>query len=125
MIPLLIVISVIDIRSHRIPNWSIASIFGIQAISKFPIFNAGFIPAAICVGFIFYRYLGVGAGDIKLLASLLICAIEIDEISNFVLGLAIGGFISSVILLMRYRRFSIHIPLAPAITFGFIVAQIS
>ena len=123
MIWLLILISVIDVKSHRIHNWSIAVILVIQALSQFPIFNKGLIPVVILVGLILYRYCGVGPGDIKLIATLLLCSINIQQIPNFVWGLAFGGLISSAIFLFRYRNLSIHIPLAPAITVGFIATN--
>jgi Flp pilus assembly protein protease CpaA len=123
VIALLLLISIIDVRSHRIPNWSIIAMIGLQALSSFPNLNPEFVPASIIIGAILYRYCGVGAGDIKLIATLVTCGIESHEISHFATGLAIGGLISSALFLLRYRRISIHIPLAPAITVGFISAH--
>jgi prepilin peptidase CpaA len=74
---ILIIASVIDSRTHKIPNWLTASgaVFGLAYNTMYPIFpQAGFMWAfeGLLLGFLimlpFYALRVMGAGDVKLMA---------------------------------------------------------
>lgn len=79
MLPLTIWIAVVDMRTLKIPNWSVLAIFGVFLATgswglPFDVFlwRIGYAVAALFVGFLLYQLVKgkVGAGDLKLIAAL-------------------------------------------------------
>lgn len=65
---------------------------------------------------------GLGGGDIKLIATLVIFCLPQNLLLTFVAGFTTLAFITAFICTLRYRNLRIAIPLAPAISGGYLWA---
>lgn len=119
MIVILLIISAIDIRRKRIPNWSLAVILVIKLFEGLPHHNFSIFPILVIGNWFCYRFLTIGAGDLKLISILLLFAMDIGSFDSFFTGLIVGALVLTVLSVIRHRSLSAHIPFAPAITAGF------
>lgn len=110
----LLAIVVLDIRFHRIHNISIAILL-IESIQmhKFHLTVSGLIFAfTLSLLLLFAR---AGAGDIKFAILILSGLISSDSIGRYLQSFLLVASIHLVIHFSITRRFSGHIPLAPAL----------
>ena len=120
----LIWVSVIDLRSHRIPHYFLLILFAIQALAGFPIRNFEFIFPSFVVGIIAFYLSGVGGGDIKLMWILLIFAIPKYHIHQFLLSCLLFCPVLIVGIYLKQRTWRCSVPLAPAISAGYVASAL-
>jgi prepilin peptidase CpaA len=110
LVMILITASVIDIRSHRIPNWLTypAVLFGIGFHTLLRGFDGLFLSGTgMLLGFgfliVFYLVGGMGAGDVKLMAVVGAFLGPKGVFAAFIFTALVGG-IYAIVLLIRGGR---------------------
>jgi Flp pilus assembly protein protease CpaA len=129
ILPILLWLSVHDLKFHRIPNTSLLalSLVGlIHSLLHEPSWRAQFSLTAIIflLSLISYLLLGLGMGDIKLLIilALLVIPADIERLQIFLNVFSISALIHMLIAVKCKFRREIAIPLAPAISFATLIA---
>jgi prepilin peptidase CpaA len=104
--------AVLDLRSHRIPNWLTggALLAGLLANALLRGFDGAVVAlAGAALGLVlllpFYALRAMGAGDVKLLAGVGALIGPHSLVSVAVYGGVVGGLLSVVVLLLRGRLF--------------------
>jgi Flp pilus assembly protein protease CpaA len=132
ILPILLWLSLHDLRFHRIPNTSIAalsitalliSLFNPHSWSKQLILSA-----LVCLlALIAYLLLGLGMGDVKLLTvlALLVIPAETESLRIFLTIFSISVLIQMLISTRPKLHREIKIPLGPAISIATVVALLS
>ena len=102
--------AVMDLRSHRIPNWLTYSGIGIALLLRFVLGGWGDLKSGVAgmglgtgIFFLFFLVRGIGAGDVKLMAAVS-AWVGLDRTMSVVLATAVAGAILAMIYMVFYKR---------------------
>ncbi len=125
-------IALVDARTHRIPNKAVLLLAFVALIPLYPFhFNWGSRLLATLITLVatlaLALFIGLGLGDVKLLSvlSLLVLPPQAVIYQFFLSSASLSAVIYALFISRGELRKSLHIPLAPAIFCGTIVALIA
>jgi Flp pilus assembly protein protease CpaA len=119
---LLIAIAIFDIKFHRIPNISVVLIVLLDLALGAAPNNFSFLPFLIPASVLAWRYLRIGGGDIKLLGAMLVFVLPRDSFSDYAFNFLLCAIALMLIYIVRGATLKIAIPLAPAISGGYLLS---
>lgn len=122
MVALLIAIALFDVKFHRIPNIAVALVVALDLLIGSSPANFDLLPILLPTSMLAWRYLNIGGGDIKLLVAILIFPIPRESLYEYIFNLLICTTILAVIYIIRSGTLKIAIPLAPAISGGYLLS---
>ena len=125
MAALLIAIALFDIKFHRIPNIAVALVVALDLLIGSSPANFSLLPILLPTSILAWRYLNIGGGDIKLLVAILIFPIPRESLYEYIFNVLICTTILAVIYIIRSGTLKIAIPLAPAISGGYLLSILS
>jgi Flp pilus assembly protein protease CpaA len=125
MAALLIAIALFDVKFHRIPNIAVALVVALDLLIGSSPANFDLLPILLPTSILAWRYLNIGGGDIKLLGAILIFLIPRESLYEYIFNLLICTTILAVIYIIRSGTLKIAIPLAPAISGGYLLSILS
>ena len=125
MAALLIAIALFDLKFHRIPNIAVALVVALDLLIGASPANFSLIPLLLPTSILAWRYLNIGGGDIKLLGAILIFLIPRESLYEYIFNVLICTTILAVIYIIRSGTLKIAIPLAPAISGGYLLSILS
>ena len=125
MAALLIAIALFDIKFHRIPNIAVALVVALDLLIGSSPANFSLLPILLPTSMLVWRYLNIGGGDIKLLGAILIFLIPRESLYEYIFTVLICTTILAVIYIIRSGTLKIAIPLAPAISGGYLLSILS
>ena len=125
MVALLIAIALFDVKFHRIPNIAVALVVALDLLIGSSPANFDLLPILLPTSMLAWRYLNIGGGDIKLLGAILIFLIPRESRYEYIFNLLICTTILAVIYIIRSGTLKIAIPLAPAISGGYLLSILS
>jgi Flp pilus assembly protein protease CpaA len=119
---LLIAIAIFDLKFHRIPNVAVALVVLLDlALGLSP--NSFFLLLfLIPASFLAWRYLKIGGGDIKLLGAMLVFVLPRESLSDYAFYFFLCAIALMLIYVVRGATLKIAIPLAPAISGGYLLS---
>jgi len=119
---LLIAIAIFDLKFHRIPNISVVLVvlldFALGAAPNNFSILLFLIPASVLA----WRYLKIGGGDIKLFGAMLVFVLPRDSFSVYAFNFLLCAIALMLIYIVRGATLKIAIPLAPAISGGYLLS---
>jgi Flp pilus assembly protein protease CpaA len=119
---LLIAIAIFDLKFHRIPNVSVALVVLLDlALGSSPN-SFSLLLFLIPASFLAWRYLRIGGGDIKLLGAMLVFVLPRESLSDYVFNFLLCAIALMLIYIVRGATLKIAIPLAPAISGGYLLS---
>ena len=125
MVALLIAIALFDVKFHRIPNIAVALVVALDLLIGSSPANFDLLPILLPTSILAWKYLNVGGGDIKLLGAILIFLIPRESLYEYIFNVLICTTILAVIYIIRSGTLKIAIPLAPAISGGYLLSILS
>ena len=125
MVALLIAIALFDVKFHRIPNIAVALVVALDLLIGSNPANFDLLPILLPTSILAWRYLNIGGGDIKLLGAILIFLIPRESLYEYIFNVLICTTILAVIYIIRSGTLKIAIPLAPAISGGYLLSILS
>ena len=125
MAALLIAIALFDVKFHRIPNIAVALVVALDLLTGASPANFDLLPILLPTSILAWRYLNIGGGDIKLLGAILIFIIPRESLYEYIFNVLICTTILAVIYIIRSGTLKIAIPLAPAISGGYLLSILS
>ena len=125
MVALLIAIALFDVKFHRIPNIAVALVVALDLLIGSRPANFDLLPILLPTSILAWRYLNIGGGDIKLLGAILIFLIPRESLYEYIFNVLICTTILAVIYIIRSGTLKIAIPLAPAISGGYLLSILS
>lgn len=125
MAALLIAIALFDVKFHRIPNIAVALVVALDLLIGSSPANFSLLPILLPTSILAWRYLNIGGGDIKLLGAILIFLIPRESLYEYIFNVLICTTILAVIYIIRSSTLKIAIPLAPAISGGYLLSILS
>ena len=125
MAALLIAIALFDVKFHRIPNIAVALVVALDLLTGASPANFDLLPILLPTSILAWRYLNIGGGDIKLLGAILIFLIPRESLYEYIFNVLICTTILAVIYIIRSGTLKIAIPLAPAISGGYLLSILS
>ena len=125
MVALLIAIALFDVKFHRIPNIAVALVVALDLLIGSSPTNFDLLPILLPTSMLAWRYLNIGGGDIKLLGAILIFLIPRESLYEYIFNVLICTTILAVIYIIRSGTLKIAIPLAPAISGGYLLSILS
>lgn len=125
MVALLIAIALFDVKFHRIPNIAVALVVALDLLIGSSPANFDLLPILLPTSILAWRYLNIGGGDIKLLVAILIFPIPRESLYEYIFNLLICTTILALIYIIRSGTLKIAIPLAPAISGGYLLSILS
>lgn len=125
MVALLIAIALFDVKFHRIPNIAVALVVALDLLIGASPANFDLLPILLPTSILAWRYLNIGGGDIKLLVAILIFPIPRESLYEYIFNLLICTTILALIYIIRSGTLKIAIPLAPAISGGYLLSILS
>ena len=125
MAALLIAIALFDVKFHRIPNIAVALVVALDLLIGSSPANFDLLPILLPTSILAWRYLNIGGGDIKLLVAILIFPIPRESLYEYIFNVLICTTILAVIYIIRSGTLKIAIPLAPAISGGYLLSILS
>ena len=125
MVALLIAIALFDVKFHRIPNIAVALVVALDLLIGSRPANFDLLPILLPTSMLAWRYLNIGGGDIKLLGAILIFLIPRESLYEYIFNVLICTTILAVIYIIRSGTLKIAIPLAPAISGGYLLSILS
>ena len=125
MVALLIAIALFDVKFHRIPNIAVALVVALDLLIGSRLANFSLLPILLPTSILGWRYLHIGGGDIKLLGAILIFLIPRESLYEYIFNVLICTTILAVIYIIRSGTLKIAIPLAPAISGGYLLSILS
>ena len=125
MAALLIAIALFDVKFHRIPNIAVALVVALDLLIGSSPANFDLLPILLPTSMLAWRYLYIGGGDIKLLGAILIFLIPRESLYEYIFNLLICTTILALIYIIRSGTLKIAIPLAPAISGGYLLSILS
>ena len=125
MAALLIAIALFDLKFHRIPNIAVALVVALDLLIGSRPANFDLLPILLPTSILAWRYLHIGGGDIKLLGAILIFLIPRESLYEYIFYVLLCTTILAVIYIIRSGTLKIAIPLAPAISGGYLLSILS
>uniref|UniRef100_UPI00404BA261 hypothetical protein n=1 Tax=Candidatus Planktophila sp. TaxID=2175601 RepID=UPI00404BA261 len=125
MAALLIAIALFDVKFHRITNIAVALVVALDLLIGSSPANFSLLPILLPTSMLAWRYLNIGGGDIKLLGAILIFLIPRESLYEYIFNVLICTTILAVIYIIRSGTLKIAIPLAPAISGGYLLSILS
>jgi Flp pilus assembly protein protease CpaA len=125
MAALLIAIALFDIKFHRITNIAVALVVALDLLIGSSPANFSLLPILLPTSMLAWRYLNIGGGDIKLLGAILIFLIPRESLYEYIFNVLMCTTILAVIYIIRSGTLKIAIPLAPAISGGYLLSILS
>ena len=125
MVALLIAIALFDVKFHRIPNIAVAPVVALDLLIGSSPANFDLLPILLPTSILAWRYLNIGGGDIKLLGAILIFLIPRESLYEYIFNVLLCTTILAVIYIIRSGTLKIAIPLAPAISGGYLLSILS
>ena len=125
MAALLVAIALFDVKFHRIPNIAVSLVVALDLLIGSSPANFDLLPILLPTSMLAWRYLNIGGGDIKLLGAILIFLIPRESLYEYIFNLLICTTILAVIYIIRSGTLKIAIPLAPAISGGYLLSILS
>ena len=125
MVALLIAIALFDVKFHRIPNIAVALVVALDLLIGSRPANFDLLPILLPTSILAWRYLNIGGGDIKLLGAILIFLIPRESLYEYIFNVLICTTILALIYIIRSGTLKIAIPLAPAISGGYLLSIFS
>ena len=125
MAALLIAIALFDVKFHRIPNIAVALVVALDLLIGSSPANFSLLPILLPTSILAWRYLNIGGGDIKLLGAMLIFLVPRESLYEYIFNVLICTTILAVIYIIRSGTLKIAIPLAPAISGGYLLSILS
>ena len=125
MAALLIAIALFDVKFHRIPNIAVALVVALDLLIGSSPANFDLLPILLPTSMLAWRYLNIGGGDIKLLGAILIFLIPRESLYEYIFNVLLCTTILAVIYIIRSGTLKIAIPLAPAISGGYLLSILS
>ena len=125
MAALLIAIALFDVKFHRIPNIAVALVVALDLLIGSSPANFSLLPILAPISMLAWKYLKIGGGDIKLLGAILIFLIPRESLYEYIFNVLICTTILAVIYIIRSGTLKIAIPLAPAISGGYLLSILS
>ncbi len=119
---LLIAIAIFDLKSHRIPNIAVALVVLLDlALGSLP--NSFslllfLIPASLLA----WRYLRIAGGDIMLFGAMLVFVLPSESLTAYAIYIILCAKLMVLIYILRGATLKIAIPLAPAISGGYLLS---
>lgn len=122
MAGLLIAIAIFDLKIHRIPNIAVALVVILDlAIGAAPN-NLSILVYLVPASVLAWRYLKIGGGDIKLFGAMLVFVLPSELLSDYVFSFLLCAIALMLIYIVRGATLKIAIPLAPAISGGYLLS---
>lgn len=122
MAGLLIAIAIFDLKFHRIPNSAVALVVILDlAIGAAPN-NLSILLYLVPASVLAWRYLKIGGGDIKLFGAMLVFVLPSELLSDYVFSFLLCAIALMLIYIVRGATLKIAIPLAPAISGGYLLS---
>ena len=122
MAGLLIAIAIFDLKFHRIPNIAVALVVILDlAIGAAPN-NLSILLFLVPASVLAWRYLKIGGGDIKLFGAMLVFVLPRELLSDYVFSFLLCALALMLIYFVRGATLKIAIPLAPAISGGYLLS---
>lgn len=122
MAGLLIAIAIFDLKIHRIPNIAVALVVILDlAIGAAPN-NLSILLYLVPASVLAWRYLKIGGGDIKLFGAMLVFVLPSELLSDYVFSFLLCAIALMLIYIVRGATLKIAIPLAPAISGGYLLS---
>jgi|UniRef100_UPI00404AEE02 Flp pilus assembly protein protease CpaA len=125
MAALLIAIALFDVKFHRITNIAVALVVALDLLIGSSPANFSLLPILLPTSMLAWRYLNIGGGDIKLLGAILIFLIPRESLYEYIFNVLMCTTILAVIYIIRSGTLKIAIPLAPAISGGYLLSILS
>ena len=125
MAALLIAIALFDVKFHRITNIAVALVVALDLLIGSSPANLSLLPILLPTSMLAWRYLNIGGGDIKLLGAILIFLIPRESLYEYIFNVLMCTTILAVIYIIRSGTLKIAIPLAPAISGGYLLSILS
>lgn len=125
MASLLIAIALFDVKFHRIPNIAVGLVVALDLLIGSSPANSSILPIYVPASMLAWKYLNIGGGDIKLLGAILIFLIPRESLHEYIFNLLICTTVLVVIYIIRCGTLKIEIPLAPAISGGYLLSILS
>ena len=125
MADLLIAIALFDVKFHRITNIAVALVVALDLLIGSSPANFSLLPILLPTSMLAWRYLNIGGGDIKLLGAILIFLIPRESLYEYIFNVLMCTTILAVIYIIRSGTLKIAIPLAPAISGGYLLSILS
>ena len=122
MAGLLIAIAIFDLKFHRIPNISVVLVVLLDLALGAGPNNFSFLPFLIPASVLAWRYLKIGGGDIKLFGAMLVFVLPRDSFSVYAFNFLLCAIALMLIYIVRGATLKIAIPLAPAISGGYLLS---
>jgi Flp pilus assembly protein protease CpaA len=122
---LLIAIALFDVKFHRIPNIAVGLVVALDLLIGSSPANFSLLPVLLPTSMLAWKYLNIGGGDIKLLGAILIFLIPRESLDEYIFNVLICATILAVIYIIRSATLKIAIPLAPAISGGYLLSILS
>jgi Flp pilus assembly protein protease CpaA len=119
---LLIAIAIFDLKFHRIPNISVVLVVLLDLALGAGPNNFSFLPFLIPASVLAWRYLKIGGGDIKLFGAMLVFVLPRDSFSVYAFNFLLCAIALMLIYIVRGATLKIAIPLAPAISGGYLLS---
>ena len=119
---LLIAIAIFDLKFHRIPNVAVALVVLLDLALGLSPNSFSLLLFLIPASFLAWRYLKIGGGDIKLLGAMLVFVLPRESLSDYVFNFLLCAIALMLIYIVRGATLKIAIPLAPAISGGYLLS---
>ena len=119
---LLIAIAIFDLKFHRIPNVSVALVVLLDLALGLSPNSFSLLLFLIPASFLAWRYLKIGGGDIKLLGAMLVFVLPRESLSDYAFYFFLCAIALMLIYVVRGATLKIAIPLAPAISGGYLLS---
>ena len=119
---LLIAIAIFDLKFHRIPNVAVALVVLLDLALGLSPNSFSLLLFLIPASFLAWRYLRIGGGDIKLLGAMLVFVLPRESLSDYVFNFLLCAIALMLIYIVRGATLKIAIPLAPAISGGYLLS---
>ena len=119
---LLIAIAIFDLKFHRIPNIAVALVVLLDlALGSSPN-SYSLLLFLIPTSFLAWRYFRIGGGDIKLFGAMLVFVLPHESLSDYAFYFFLCAIALMLIYVVRGATLKIAIPLAPAISGGYLLS---
>ena len=125
MAGLLIAIAIFDLKFHRIPNIAVALVVVLDVVLGAAPNNFSILLFLIPTSILAWRHLKIGGGDIKLLSAMLVFVLPRELLSDYTFSFLLCAIALMLIYIVRGATLRIAIPLAPAISGGYLLSILS